>query len=167
MTRPKDETVLLHENGSVRYVVRKWHDCDGNPHHDVWEPCGSLMTDHSTLTSGLHEQSTWWGQVGSRPLPRWLDDLPAMSAQRSEAVGNWHESQYHEAYAAILAAFPEHPPYTIWRRGEAVAYRMTPAKPETTAQIALGYVSLRLAAGDDPDELFGDDDDGPAIGEVS
>jgi len=45
--------------------------------------------------------------VGSRPLPPELDALPAYSDERYRAVSAWHAAQYDEAYAAIVAEYPE------------------------------------------------------------
>jgi hypothetical protein len=47
------------------------------------------------------------GKIGTRRLPADLDALPAYSAERSRAVGEFHRRQYEEAYSLIERAFPE------------------------------------------------------------
>ncbi len=59
---------------------------------------------HSTY---MHEQGIRMGRIGTRRLPAHLDALEARSDERLERVGNWHDSQYREAYVLIGEAFPE------------------------------------------------------------
>lgn len=72
--------------------------------YSAWEPTEDHA--HSTITT-FEDYGPWYGRVATRRLTPELDALPAMSRERSEAVGRWHEAQYEEAYALILAAFPE------------------------------------------------------------
>jgi len=46
------------------------------------------------------------GRVGTRRLSETLDALQALSSERLAAVGFWHETQYEEAYAAIVNEYP-------------------------------------------------------------
>lgn len=69
----------------------------------VWEP-SALTGQHSSLTT---IDGKWYGRVGTRPLPAALDALPAMSDERYNAVKRFHEEQYQEAYALIIATHPE------------------------------------------------------------
>ena len=55
----------------------------------------------------MHEQGIRMGRIGTRRLPAHLDALEARSDERLERVGNWHDSQYREAYVLIVEAFPE------------------------------------------------------------
>ena len=69
----------------------------------AWER-SSVMGKHSTITTIDGE---WYGRVGTRHLPAWMNALPAMSDERSRIVGEYHDAQYGEAYDIIRRAFPE------------------------------------------------------------
>jgi hypothetical protein len=66
----------------------------------AWEPDAG----HSTT---MHLDGIRYGRIGCRKLPGTLEALPAMSAIRSELVRGWHQAQYEEAYAAIIAERPD------------------------------------------------------------
>lgn len=86
------------------YIVKRYQIIGTDTHvHGVWERMGG-MGSHSTITTVNGE---WYGRIGTRRLPAWMDALPAMSAERSRIVGEWHDAQYAQAYEMILAAFPE------------------------------------------------------------
>lgn len=65
----------------------------------AWEP----YDGHSALTWIDGEKV---GRIGTRRLPADLDALPAYSDERIRAVRAWHEAQYQDAYAAIIATVP-------------------------------------------------------------
>jgi hypothetical protein len=69
----------------------------------VWEP-SSPMGGHSTITTINGE---WYGRVGTRRLPAWMESLKSMSDERARIVGEYHEAQYQQAYEIIRNAFPE------------------------------------------------------------
>jgi hypothetical protein len=74
--------------------------------YDAWEPSernGEMPFSHSTIRT---VDGRWMGRIGTRRLPAELEALPAYSSERARAVGAFHEAQYEEAYAAIIAAFP-------------------------------------------------------------
>jgi hypothetical protein len=74
--------------------------------YSAWEPSKIGSGGHSTIT-WCADSKGWFGRIGTGPLPRDLDALPARSAERSAAVRAWHAAEYDRAYAAILARHPE------------------------------------------------------------
>lgn len=76
--------------------------------YGAWEPSecpgNGLMHGHSTVQ---YTETGVIGQVGTRRLTPELDALKPYSQERLDAVRSYHEAQYAEAHAAILAAFPE------------------------------------------------------------
>lgn len=68
--------------------------------HEAWE----AYNGHSSTT---HIDGVRMGKVTSRPLTAELDALPIRSLARLEAVQAFYRDLYREAYAAIVAAFPE------------------------------------------------------------
>lgn len=66
--------------------------------YSVWEP----YAGHSTFT---FEAGMKLGRVGTRPLPRELEELPA-SPERCEKVAAWLVAQCDDAYRAILDQYP-------------------------------------------------------------
>lgn len=69
----------------------------------AWEP-SAMMGKHSTITTFDGE---WYGQIGSRPLPTYIELLKGGSPERSEALRQFRQAQQIEAFGAIRAAFPE------------------------------------------------------------
>lgn len=64
-----------------------------------------LENDFTTLNND--DKFGWLGQIGSERLPAELKALPALTDERQQAVRQWREERYQEAYKAILEAFPE------------------------------------------------------------
>lgn len=77
----------------------------------VYEP-SAVCGKHSTIT---HQFGQWYGRVGTRPLTPELDALKAMSQERFDSVGAFHEAQYQEAYKVIESTFPEVSNYGQYR----------------------------------------------------
>jgi hypothetical protein len=83
------------------YIVQRYKILGTDIHvHAVWE----RYSNHSTMTTINGE---WYGRIGTRRLPAFMEALPAMSDERSRIVGEWHDAQYAQAYEMILRAFPE------------------------------------------------------------
>lgn len=86
--------------------------------YEVWEVSPPL-NDHggpiSCAEKGVRAHSSitlidgrWYGKLGSRPLPVWMDELlTPMSEDRSRMVSQYHEVNYSQAYELIVQAFPE------------------------------------------------------------
>lgn len=76
--------------------------------YGAWErtsALGSRYEGHSTIQSA--NDGGWLGRVGTRRLTPELDALAPYSQERFDAVCAFYDAQYAEAYAAIVAAFPE------------------------------------------------------------
>lgn len=75
--------------------------------YGAWEPTaptGRALYAHTTIQT-IEGRSM--GRVGTRGLTPELHALPSFSDARMDAIDAWHEAQEQEAYAAIIAAFPE------------------------------------------------------------
>ena len=96
-----DDTVAV---GSV--VVRRYSVIGTNlVIIDAYEPYDHYhYGSHSSYT---HMFGLTYGKVGTRRLPKELEDLPKMSDKRIEAVKAYHESEYARARACITEAYPE------------------------------------------------------------
>jgi len=75
--------------------------------YSAWEPSCWLPEGGHAHSSLQHIDGVLMGRVGMRRLPAALEALPAFSDARLTAVQAWEGEQEHEAYAAIVAAFPE------------------------------------------------------------
>lgn len=91
-----------------KLIVRCEQTVGGNRFvYSVWEP--SDLFAHSNIISASSLDpgaSGWLGRVGSRPLTPELKALP-YGDERVAAVDAFHQAQYEEAYAAIVAEHPE------------------------------------------------------------
>ena len=68
----------------------------------VWDKARG--PSHYSLTC---DNGTWWGHIGTGPLPAEIEALPPWSRERSDAFNRWFAAECDRAYAAILTAFPE------------------------------------------------------------
>lgn len=78
----------------------------------VYEWTPGLFSRHGTIMHGsdLGESAGWFGRLGTRQLPQWIDAIP-VGPRRLKTVGRWHRAQYRAAYKVILANLPE------WAKG--------------------------------------------------
>lgn len=71
--------------------------------YNAWEPSG-VFGRHSTITT---IDGKWYGRIGTRWLPPYLENMLAGSLERIQTVSKWLKDQYEEAYTLILQAYPE------------------------------------------------------------
>ena len=60
-----------------------------------------------STTQTVDEHGRLLGAIGCSPFPDSLNDLPAFSEERYQAVDAWHTANEDAAHAVILAAYPE------------------------------------------------------------
>ncbi len=74
--------------------------------YTAWEPhTGDMLGgNHSTQQT---IDGVRMGRIGTRRLPAHLDDLPAGSDERLQAVREWQRTEEQRAYACILTKHPE------------------------------------------------------------
>lgn len=112
------------------YIERTEDRCWGGSGvtYSAWVRTHDAGSEYSTFTSsgnfalpqaGEGQRVTWYGLVTTRRLTPELDALPARSDARLAAVQAYHEALRQEAYAAILAAYPEIAGLAEFSRGEA------------------------------------------------
>lgn len=73
-------------------------------YYSAWEPEHRDYGKHSTLTT---LDGATYGRIGTRALPPAIEALGLGTDERWAAVKEWHRTQDEEAYALILAAYPE------------------------------------------------------------
>ena len=71
--------------------------------YQAWEPSG-VFGAHSTITT---IDGKWYGRIGTRWLPPYLENMLAGSLERIQTVSKWLKDQYEEAYKLILQVYPE------------------------------------------------------------
>lgn len=69
----------------------------------AWERQNGGILGHSTITT---IDGQWYGRIGTRRLPDHLEALPPMTDERYNAVREWQQEQYDEAYILILSEHP-------------------------------------------------------------
>lgn len=72
--------------------------------YSAWEP-SSLLGKHGTVTTNAY--GDWIGRVGTRAISPEVEKMKGGSPERCAAVDAHHKAQYEEAYAAIIARYPE------------------------------------------------------------
>lgn len=107
MRHTKSTSRLLILTGGI--VIERAPRAGGVTLFTVWEqtkPSPGYAYGHSAITHFDDLHGTYGG-LGTRNLPEHLNALPARSKERIEAVRQWREEQYAEAYRIIIESFPE------------------------------------------------------------
>ena len=99
-----------------KYLLHIFHGRNYSPPAaTVWEVCRPFG-EHSTITTFDSAPGIWFGRLGTRRLPKWIDAIPAKGKdldRRIRLCGTFRARQVRIAHAIIRRNWPESHDWTF------------------------------------------------------